>query len=118
MEPDFILKFNEKKQYVEVFLHEVHPNTFQRKKGGRWGYFLATWTNPKCGKFGEIHFVRSRLRLDVIVHELDHVRTEWMWENGFTITRRTEERMASFLDGLVWRFLRELKKIDPKAKLW
>lgn len=118
MEPDFILKFNEKKQYVEVFLHEVHPNTFQRKKGGRWGYFIATWKNRNSGKFGEIHFVKSRLRFDVIAHEILHALMEWRWENGETFTRKNEERLIGYLDRMVWRFLKELKKIDPKAKLW
>lgn len=103
-------------QWVDVYVHDVHPTTFANWKAGYWGYFQATWQNPKRGLFGSLHFVKPRLRMDTIVHELDHVRTEWMLANGTTITRGTEERMASFLDELVRNFLRELKKAE-KIKL-
>lgn len=69
------------------------------------------------GHFGELHFVKRRLRFDGIVHELDHLRTEWMWARGETITRKNEEKMASFLDELCRKFIRELKKKEPNIIL-
>src|SRR3972149_505274 len=100
MEHDFRVYFNYRSQWAEVYLHDVHPTTFSRRKGGRWAYFAANCENHRKGKFGELHFVRSRVRFDVIVHELDHLRTEWMWARGETITRKNEERMALLLDEL------------------
>jgi hypothetical protein len=117
MEYDFIFFFRGRKQFIEVYLWPVHPTTFANWGGGRWGYFHATYINPKAGKFGELHFVKSRLRFDVIVHELDHVRTAWMWANGETITRKNEERMASKLDELAGSFRRELRKFEPRIQL-
>lgn len=112
MRYDFRFHFQNKKQYSLVYLWDVHPTTFASWKGGYWGYFeKAVDALPSVGLFGELHFVRSRLRIDTIVHELDHLRTEWMWANGITITRKNEERMATFLDELVRNFLRELKKV-------
>lgn len=116
---EFLIYFNRKKQFVKVFLWDVHPNTFQNWDAGRWGYFLATYENPKKGLFGEVHFVDSasrKLREDTVVHELDHLRTEWMWANGETITRKNEERMTEFLDQLVGRFYREYRKLKKKEK--
>lgn len=110
-EPTFTIHFNKNKQWITIYLWDVHPTTFANWKGGRWGYFIAKWDNPKQGFFGEVHLVKSRVREDLVVHELDHVRTEWMWANGFTITRSNEERMTSFLDELVGKFYREYRKV-------
>jgi len=63
------------------------------------------------GLFGEVHLVKSRVRPDLIVHELEHARVEWMWNNGITITRQNEERMTEFLDELVRKFYREYDKL-------
>ncbi len=117
MENDFVFYFNRKKQWSKVYLWDVHQNTFANWRAGRWAYFLPVWENCKYGLFSELHFVKSRLRFDTISHELDHLRTEWMWANGITITRKNEEKMAEFLDLLTRNFLRELRKIDPKVKL-
>lgn len=113
---EFTIHFNKKKQFITVFLWDVHPNTFANWKAGRWGYFIAKWENPKVGFFGEVHLVESRVRPDLVVHELDHVRTEWMWANGTTITRKNEERMTEFLDKLVGSFYREYLKLSKKGK--
>lgn len=114
MERDFRIYFNYRKQWADAFLWEVHPTTFANWGNGRWAYFETKWEHPKQGFFGELHFVKNRLRIDTIVHELDHLRTEWMWINGETITRKNEERMADFLDTLVRNFIRELRKINPR----
>lgn len=110
----FHVKYKKSEYWIKVFLHEVHPTTFARWKNGYWGYFILS---EEEGYFGELHFVKSRLRFDTIVHEIDHARTELMWSNGFTITRKNEESMATLLDQMVRNFLRELRKIEPKVKL-
>ena len=117
MESDFVVRFNRKKQFFEVYLWEVHPTTFKNWGGGRWGYWDDTRENDRAGKFGEMHFVKGRLRYDTIVHEIDHLRTDYMWCRGFTITRTNEERMAKLLDELVRKFIRELRKKEPRIKL-
>lgn len=45
------------------------------------------------------------------------MRIDWIWSRGDTITRKNEERYTTLLDELVRKFLRELRKIDPKVKL-
>lgn len=107
----FLIYFNKKRQWITVYLESVSPETFNKRGGGRWGWFIAKWENPKIGEFGEVHLVKSRVREDLVVHELDHVRTEWMWANGFTITRNNEERMTEFLDHLVGQFYKEYRKL-------
>lgn len=116
MDHDFAFSFNHHRQFVEVYLWDVHPNTFAKWRGGRWGYWHPIRDHDRKGKFGELHFVKGRLRMDTIVHELDHIRTDWMWCRGFTITRINEERMAKFIDELTRRFLRELRKKEPKLR--
>lgn len=108
--PAFRFWFNRRKQWCDVYLDDVTPETFDRRKGGRWGWFRASWENPRLGLFGEIHFVASRIREDVIVHELDHLRAEWMFAKGRKYSRYTEERWALFLDALMRSFLREYRK--------
>jgi hypothetical protein len=117
MEHDFTIYFSKRRQFCEVFLWNVHPTTFYDWGGGRWGYYHPVRDNDRNGKFGELHFVKGRLRFDTIVHELDHLRTDYMWSRGFTITRFNEERMAKFLDELTRKFLRELRKKEPGIKL-
>lgn len=111
---DFKIYFNKKRQWVDVTLWEVHPSTFYRWKGGRWGYFLAAWDNPKDGKFGELHFVRSRLRMDTITHEVFHLLSEWMFANRDPLTPRNEERYAAWMDELTRKFIRETEKLGIK----
>src|SRR3972149_6893889 len=114
MDYDFKFDFNKRKQYCEVYLWDVHPTTVARWQAGRWGYFLPTWENANKDKFGELHFVKGRLRFDTIVHELEHLRVEWIWSHGETITRKNEEKYTSFLDELTRRFIRELRKAEPR----
>jgi hypothetical protein len=117
MDYDFWFSFNRYRQFVEVYLWDVHPTTFDNWGGGRWGYWHPVRENVRRGKFGELHFVKSRLRFDTVVHEIDHLRTDWMWCRGETITRKNEERMATILDEIVRRFVRELRKKEPGIKL-
>ena len=109
--PTFKIFFNKKRQWIDIYLWDVHPNTFANWKAGRWGYFIAKWENPKLGIFGEIHLVKSRVREDVVVHELFHALTEWMWANRISMQSSNEERLVSFLDKLVGDFYREYRKI-------
>lgn len=120
MEYDFRFYFNKRKQsiqWVDVFLWDVHPNTFERWEGGRWGYFLATWEHPYKDKFGELHFVKSRLRFDAVYHELRHLAIEWFWSNGISVDRKNEEKLVSFEDKIANSFRRGLAKAEPKIKL-
>ena len=110
-QPTFRIIFNKKKQWLDIYLWEVHPTTFQNWGGGKWGYFIAKWENPKQGFFGEVHLVKSRVREDLVTHELFHALVEWMWSNGITITRSNEERIVSLLDELVGKFYREYNKL-------
>lgn len=114
--PNFKIYFSNKRQWINIFMHDVHPTTFANWGAGRWAFFVAKWTNPKLGLFGEIHFVKSRIREATVVHELDHARTEYMYANGFTITRQNEERMAIFIDSLVDGFYRKYNKMVKEAE--
>ena len=116
MKPTFRLTYIYRKRtyVVPVYLWDVHPNTFENWGNGRWGCFIPT---PDLDMFGELHFVKSRLRFDLVDHELFHVFVETIWSHGETITRRNEESMADFKDYLTRIFLRELRKAEPKIKL-
>ena len=114
---NFKFYFNKRKQWSIVYLHDVHPTTFASWKSGYWAYFQASYDNPRSGMFGELHFVKSRLRYDVVNHELFHLLTEWVWSGGDTITRRNEEKYASFFDEITRRFIRELRKFDRRIVL-
>lgn len=56
--------------------------------------------------------------MDTISHELDHVRQEWLWANRSAWTGKNEEAIVEVKDRLLWRFLRELSKIEPKTRVW
>ena len=113
--PDFVITFRKKKQWINVYLWDVHPATFKNWGGGRWGYFSSEWENPKKGLLGELHFVKSRInRIDLVVHEIEHARVEWMRANNITITKSNEEKMTILLDELVRKFYREYNKIKEK----
>jgi hypothetical protein len=103
--------------WIDVYLYDVHPNTFASWKAGRWAYWEAE-SFCRSGLFGSLHFIRDRLRVDTISHELDHVRQEWLWGNRGAWTGRNEESTIEIKDRLFWRFLRALSKVEPKAKVW
>lgn len=121
-EPDFQFYFKYDKrrkevQWVNVYLWDVHPTTFERWGGGNWSYFNPLWTNPREGILGEWHMVKSRIRFDAIAHELFHLATELFWINGETVTRRNEERLAELFDRISRNFRKGLKKVEPKITL-
>lgn len=114
----FRIYFSGNWQWVDVYLWDVHPTTFVRWDGGRWGYFEKKWEHPRKGLFGEMHFVRDRLRIDTISHEIDHLRLEWIWANRTAFTSRNEERLIAFKDIILWRFLKKLSKLEPDTADW
>ena len=114
---DFKFLFNKKRQFCEVYLWDIHPNTFSNWNAGRWAYFEATYDSPRSGRFGELHFVKNRLRYDVVNHELFHLFAEWVWAGGDTVTRRNEEKYATFFDEISRRFIQELRKFDKRIVL-
>lgn len=109
----FRVYFNRKTQWFEVFLEDVSPETFHRQGGGRWGYFLPTWERPRVGKFGEIHLVSSRVRPDVVAHELLHLWIAWLQAKGVIITSRNEEILVLLYDELIRHFWKEFER-NPK----
>ena len=113
----FRVYFRSRRQWVNVFLHSVHPSTFARWKAGRWAYFMATWENPKVGEFGELHFVTSRLRFDTVSHEIFHILAEWMMANREPLSPKNEEKYATMMDEISRRVVREIRKIYPKINL-
>ncbi len=115
---DFTFYFGKKKcQWVDVWLWDVHPNTFARWKAGRWGYFEPTYENPRKGLFGQLHFVKGTIRFDTVHHEINHMWIEWFWAGGETVTRKNEERLNEILDKMSWSFRRALHKAEPRIKL-
>jgi hypothetical protein len=108
---EFTIYFSKKRQWINVYLWDVHPNTFANWKAGRWGYFEPKWENPRYGFFGEVHLVESRIREDLVVHEMFHVLCEIVWSKRDTITGRNEERHAELLDSLVREFYKGYNKI-------
>lgn len=111
---EFLVYFNGKKQWLKVTLFDVHPTTFARWKYGSWGYFDSKWDNPRIGFFGDVYLVKSRVREDLVVHEMFHVVCEYLWANRDNITTRNEERYAALLDELVRNFYREYRKLRIK----
>ena len=112
--PDFQIRFNRKRQSINVFLWDVHPTTFSNWKMGRWGVFIPKWSSPSSGFFGSIHFVDSvkrPLRVDTVTHELLHTWIEWIWANRTGVINRNEETMVSLYDELVRNFYREYNKL-------
>lgn len=97
-----------------MFLHPVSHRTFAKEGGGHWGYFLATWESPSSGEFGELHFVRRRLRFDLVYHEIRHLCVEWFRANKKELE---EEEMISFEDKIAHAFRRGLKRKEPGITL-
>jgi hypothetical protein len=111
MSDSFRVFFNHNRQFFEVYLHDVHPNTFSRKGGGRWGYFIRTGSsNPRRGKFGEIHLVKSRVRHDSVSHELDHLRMKWLFSKWIIVTPNNEEWFCTIGDELTRKFWNEYER--------
>lgn len=111
MNPSFRFYFNKRKQWIDVFLWDVHPTTFSNWKMGRWGCFNENWENPKQGFFGELHFVESRMREDLVNHELLHAWIEWIWANRTAVTNRNEETLVALFDEMTRNFYREYRKL-------
>ena len=88
-----------------------------RSTGGAAGagaILFPSGPTRRRGLFGEIHIVRSRLRHDVVAHELLHLWIEWLRARNVTITERNEENLALLYDELTRRFWRTVG--EPKRR--
>ena len=107
----FTVYFNSRRQWFIVELHDVTPNTFERRGGGRWGYYQPEAERQnRRGKFGEVHLVASRVRPDLVVHELHHLFIYWMRCKHIAITPINEERLVMRFDEMVRNFYREYER--------
>ncbi len=113
---EFTIYFNKRRQWITVHLWDVHPTTFAKWKGGYWGYYESKYENPRDGKLGEIHLVKSRIREDLVVHEFFHALCDWSNARGLPMNPRHEERLACILDEMVGKFYRGLKALDKNKK--
>ena len=108
----FRVYFNRRKQLIDVILHDVHPNTFERRGGGRWGYYdEASGRNLKKGLFGEMHLVKSRVRSDTVAHELFHLLCDYIRSREVYLSNMNEEYYALKFDEFTRNFWREYKKL-------
>jgi hypothetical protein len=115
-EPDFIVFFNHRRQWFDVSMEFVTPETFQRHDGGRWAYFNPNHQHPRRGYFGDIHFVASRVRADVVSHELLHLLFEWINCKNGGLSSRNEEKWCLQYDELVRHFWKEYDKWKKTMK--
>lgn len=104
-------KWGKYSQWIDVFIWDVHPNTFQNWGGGRWGYFEAGYEDPRRGFFGELHFVESGMREDTVAHELLHALCAWLFAKWIIITPNNEEKITIKFDELVRKFYRGYRKL-------
>ena len=111
----FRVFFRKRKQFFDVYLHDTTPETFNRRGGGRWGYYLSRWEVSNEGFFGEIHLVKSRVRVDVLSHELDHLRMDYIFSNSIVLSTRNEEWFCRFGDELTRNFWREYEKYKKRT---
>ena len=107
----FRFYFNNRRQWVDVKLHRVHPNTFERWGGGRWEYYQPILGRGQFGIFGEMHFVADRVRPDVVAHILIHLYGDIMRSRGKVWTVKNEETIALQFDELTRNFWREYNKL-------
>lgn len=108
----FRLFFNRRRNWVCVYLHDVTPETFDRRGGGRWAYFVPpVEADGPGGLTGELHFVADRVRSDVVAHELIHTIAAWMRQRKMELNARNEERIATIMDELTRNFWREYERL-------
>ncbi len=112
----FRVYFRRRKQFFNVYLYNTTAKTFQRYGGGRWGYFVPRWEHSKRGWFGDIHIIESRVRVDVVQHELDHLRLEWIFANEINLSTYNEEWFCKFGDELIRNFYKAYEKKNRRHK--
>lgn len=108
----FRLYFNKRRQFVLVQLHDVNPETFKSKNSTRWGYYQANKNRTKAGLFGEIHLVKSRVREDLVAHELIHLLGDVLRSKDRRFSEYNEEYIAELFDNWTRQFFREYKKLS------
>lgn len=114
---DFKVYLNRKKtQWVDVFLWDVHPTTFANWGGGRWGYYYPQWETPNSPYFGDVHFVKRRIRPSLVSHEFNHALYDWLWARRIAIQSSNEEWVISIHDRLMDGFYLEWNKLTRNQK--
>ena len=101
MKPDFQAHFNDRKQWVDVYLEANCED---------WGSFLATWKDKNFGVFGELRIYKPEIRLDTVVHEIIHIISEYASANEFPI-EKDEEGYANMADEIFREIETELKRL-------
>lgn len=108
---EFLVGFNKNKQFLKFVIHDVSQETFKRRGGGRWGYYIQSYPrNIKKGIFGEIHLVKKGIRVDTLVHELTHFLSDYLNSRGISLNPYSEERIAMMMDEIIRKFYIKYRK--------
>lgn len=104
MTPDdsFSFTFN-RRQSCLVCLYYDKRQFWEWSKS--YGYYIpAKDRYLRVGLFGEIHL--SEATLDLVAHELDHLRWDWIFSRGIVPSPANEERLTRLGDELTRKFWR------------
>lgn len=112
MKPAFRVKFNESKQWVDVYIADS-PAKFIDRNDCHAYYMPADGRKAYTGLFGVIHLSKmddTPEGVELMTHELDHLMADWMRSRRMTLNVRNEERIATMKGELSRIFWRKWKK--------
>jgi len=96
--PAFRVFFNERKQWVDVFIADS-PARFKRRNDCHAYYLGAQCRKQRRGLFGFIHLSQmddTPLSIELMAHEIQHMIFDWwLCRKGNYLTAQNEEFIAT-----------------------
>lgn len=97
MKPDFRVRFNQGRQWVDVYVADS-PAQFLRREQCHAYYMPNEGRKAYYGCFGVIHLKKlddTPEARELIDHEVEHLFADWMRSRRITPTPKNEERLAT-----------------------
>lgn len=97
MKPDFRVRFNQGRQWVDVYVADS-PARFLRREQCHAYYLAHEYRKRYNGLFGMIHLKKlddTPEARELIDHEVEHLFADWMRSRGITPSVKNEERIAT-----------------------
>ncbi len=108
--PSFSLNFNNRRQFIEIYLWES-PRKFYRRFGDCIGIYLDhRGRQVRRGKFGEIHLIVGKIDHELVAHELLHFMVDLVRARNGSITKRNEEKIVSEYGDVIKQFWRKYER--------
>lgn len=113
----FRVYFNSRRNWIDVFVSDSPRKFLRREKC--YAYYMSAEPRKRRGIFGYIYLRELNKRpdaLELVAHELEHFKFDWVLSRRGVMNISTEEKIATFTGDVTRRFWKAYERTIEKDK--